>query len=303
MSYRIDPALPVDAELRRIAGEELATMRSQLKEMPEGRQRALHMTRKSIKRLRGLLRLIRKGDEEFYSQQNARLRDLARALSRQRDADAVVETLDRLLEREKDGDKRDLLNTAHETLDLRRARIIEEEKSRRDLIPFALAEIDEVEHAFAALDLPADADEGAKLLASGARRIITKARKAFKHARKRGDEHDFHEMRKSVKYHWMHLGLLGPMWPGSRLSRRKRAERLGDVLGELNDIANLSTLLESDEFTLDAKAEKLLQKRLAQREKQLRRQALAHAEELFDKEGKKLRRKIERVMQREKQDH
>jgi len=278
MSYRIDPALPVDAEIRRIAGEELSTMRSQLKEMPEGRQRALHMTRKSIKRLRGLLRLIRKGDEEFYHAQNSRLRDLARALSRQRDADAVVETLDRLLEREKDDDKRDLL-------------------------PFALTEIDDVEHAFAALDLPTDADEGAKLLASGARRIITKARKAFKHARKRGDEHDFHEMRKSVKYHWMHLGLLGAMWPGSRLSRRKRAERLGDVLGDLNDVANLSALLGSDEFSLDAKAEKLLQKRLAQREKQLRRQALAHAEELFDKEGKKLRRKIERVMQREKQDH
>ncbi|WP_336055628.1 CHAD domain-containing protein [Nitratireductor sp. CH_MIT9313-5] len=303
MSYRIDPALPVDAELRRIAGEELATMRSQLKEMPEGRQRALHMTRKSIKRLRGLLRLIRKGDEDFYHAQNARLRDLARALSRQRDADAAVETLDRLLEREKDDDKREVLGTAHRALDQRRVQIIEEEAGRSDLIPSALEEIDTVEHAFAALALPADADEGAKLLASGARTMITKARKAFKHARKRGDEHDFHEMRKSVKYHWMHLGLLGPMWPGSRLSRRKRAERLGDVLGELNDIANLSHLLKADELSLDPKAAKLLQKRIGQREKQLRRQALAHAEELFDKEGKKLRRKIERVMQREKQDH
>ncbi|KFB11361.1 CHAD domain-containing protein [Nitratireductor basaltis] len=303
MSYRIDPALPVDAELRRIAGEELAIMRGQLKEMPEGRQRALHMTRKSIKRLRGLLRLIRKGDEEFYHEQNARLRDLARELSRQRDADAAVETLDRLRDREKDAEKLELLGLAHDRLDQRRIRIIEEERARRDLIPFALEEIDETEHAFAALALPTDPDEGAKLLSGGARAMITKARKAFKHARKRGDDEDFHEMRKSVKYHWMHLGLLGSMWPGSRLSRRKRAEKLGDVLGELNDISNLTELLGNGEVALDAKAEKLLQKRLAQREKQLRKQALAHAEELFDKEGKKLRRKIERAMQREKRDH
>ena len=63
-------------------------------------QEAIHDTRKALKRLRALVRLLRAElGERQYKREHAILRDAARRLAGARDAEVMVGTLDALLER------------------------------------------------------------------------------------------------------------------------------------------------------------------------------------------------------------
>ncbi|WP_265520064.1 CHAD domain-containing protein [Nitratireductor luteus] len=295
MSYRIDPALPVDREVHRIADEETAAIVAVLEAMPEGRQTAVHAARKRLKRLRGLLKLIGNGNKEFHDRFNVLFRDLQRALSHARDADALVETVDRFRSDGKAGP--DDLQAIREHLTSRRDRIVHETSAFDEARAATLSDLRAAREAFAELELPDHPEEGAALLAHGARAMVQKAKKSLKHARKRGEADDFHELRKALKYHWMHLGLLGDMWPGASSARRNRANALGDLLGELNDIANMYDLLDAEEHVIRApESVARFRKKLEKREKALRKAILTRADALLEGEGKKLRKKIGRAM-------
>jgi len=63
-------------------------------------ERAVHETRKALKRLRALLRLLRHElGEQTYARENAALRDVAAQLSSARDAAVMLSTLDGLIQR------------------------------------------------------------------------------------------------------------------------------------------------------------------------------------------------------------
>lgn len=295
MSYRIDPALPVDREVHRVADEEITAIIAGLETLPGGRQMAVHAARKRLKRLRGLLKLIGGGNEAFHDRFNMLFRDLSRALSHARDADALVETADRFLEDGKAGSND--LRALREHLACRRDRIVHETNAFDEARAATLAGLRAAREAFAELELPDHPEEGAALLARGARDMVQKAKRALKRARKRGGADDFHELRKTLKYHWMHLGLLGDMWPGASSARRTRANTLGDLLGELNDIANMYRVLDVEEQALGApESVARFRRKLEKREKALRKTILARADALLEGEGKKLRKKISRAM-------
>lgn len=297
MSYCFDPALPVDAEVRRIAGEEIAAILTLLEQAPEGRQRSLHGARKRLKRLRGLLKLVREGDAAFCERENQRFRDIARSLSAVRDADALVETLERF-SATADAAAAPALAVIRDHLERRRQRIVREH-AERDAVPAALAALREAQAALEALRLPSGRAEGARLLARGARAMVSKARKALKTARKGGQAEDFHELRKALKYHWMHLNLLGHMWPGRTKADRRRADQLAEKLGELNDISAMYDVLAREEAEIGApEAVRTFRKLLAAREKTLRKSCLRQAAVLLDGEKKKLRARIEREMRK-----
>ncbi|WP_159593723.1 CHAD domain-containing protein [Chelativorans xinjiangense] len=297
MSYCFDPALPVDVEVRRIAGDEIATIAALLREAPEGRQHSLHGARKRLKRLRGLIKLVREGDEDFHARENRRFRDMARSLSAARDADALVETLDRFTTGPGARAAAELA-VIRTYLENRRDRIVREH-AERDAVPAALASLAEAQAALEALALPRTRQEGARLLARGARAMVATARRALKMAKKGGGAEDFHELRKALKYHWMHLSLLGHMWPGRTPAHRRRADRLAEKLGELNDICAMYHMLDQEEAEIAAPdAVSTFRKLLATREKTLRKACLSQAAALLEGEGKKLRSKIEREMRK-----
>ena len=67
---------------------------------PEDVDMGIHLARKSMKRVRGLIRLVR--DEigyDVYRNENVVLRDVARHLAPARDGYILVETLDRVVDR------------------------------------------------------------------------------------------------------------------------------------------------------------------------------------------------------------
>lgn len=283
MNYHFDLSLPVEAEFRRIAHEEIETIENLLRDAPEGRQRAVHEARKGLKRLRGLLKLVKAGNPDFARSENERLGKISRNLSITRDADALIEALDRLSDRNMKRKNITRISPIRAYLEQRRDRIVHEQAESATIIRDT---IDGLQESRAAFDRTSLSGEGLELLANGYDRMLAKARKSMKKARKKREAEAFHDLRKMLKHHWMHLQLLEDM-PGISPARKKHAERLGNRLGQLNDIYAMFDVLDREGRKIAAsEAEQLLRKTLRKRENSLRKNCLKLSQELLAKRQK-----------------
>ena len=90
MPYRFKPAEAVSEAVKRIVSEEIeSSVEGLASPSPENRDRAVHQARKSIKKIRGLLRLLRPRLGATFRRENKRFRRLGRDLSQLRDAAAL----------------------------------------------------------------------------------------------------------------------------------------------------------------------------------------------------------------------
>ncbi len=96
MKDRIDPHKSLAGEIRRIVADEISRATADLETARTKPEKGFHETRKRLKKLRALFRLVRSADRAFWSAENIRLRDVARDLAGAREAAALVETVDRL---------------------------------------------------------------------------------------------------------------------------------------------------------------------------------------------------------------
>ena len=234
MPYAILPEDPsVEAALRRIAKEEAEGALAQIG-APGDLGPRVHAMRKTVKKLRGLLRLVQPVFPHAKAE-NAVLRDAGRVLSGLRDAAVQLATIERLTE----GIPKD-----------RRARLLapfQDEARQHDAqaAPQSLP-------AFAAMASLRDRSENWRLrrdgwnaLEPGLATTWTAARKALKAARHDPEPDNLHEWRKRVKDHWYQARLLRPLWPHLMDPHIVAADELGEVLGQVNDLAVLRERLEA----------------------------------------------------------
>src|SRR5262245_16407187 len=93
MAFRFKLNEPVEKGFRRIGLEQIERAERQLS-ASESLEVATHETRKSLKRVRALLRLARPGlGDTIYRAENARFREIGALLSSARDSDVVLETV------------------------------------------------------------------------------------------------------------------------------------------------------------------------------------------------------------------
>lgn len=246
MSDRIRPGEPLTDEVVRIAGKQYGKAIRILRDEPKGRYEAIHDARKRFKRLRGLYRLVREAAPEFCARENARLRDTARTLSAVRDATALVEALDRLLGDCETDECRDALTSVRERLAGRRDAIA---AGQTDLDARMAAAIEACEAGITSLrdlKLPGGGKTAVGVLARGASKTYGRAVKALARARETDAPADWHELRKHVKYHWTHLQLLRPAWPGVMDARADVADQVAEALGDDHDLAVLSALIAAE---------------------------------------------------------
>jgi CHAD domain-containing protein len=234
MPYSIQPSdEDVESALRRIAREEaegaLAAIRAEVDLGPR-----VHEMRKAVKKLRGLLRLVRPVFPEAGAE-NAVLRDAGRGLSGLRDAAVQLATLEDLSEGMDAARRADLLAPFQEAAPHHDARAGSEM-----LPPFA--------DAMASLR---DRSEGWTLrrdgwdaLEPGLKATWEAARKAMKQARRHPEPEHLHEWRKRAKDHWYQARLLHPIWPAMMKPHVEAADELGEVLGDINDLAVLRERLD-----------------------------------------------------------
>lgn len=281
--FRHDDA-SVEAGFRRIAGEQLARAVASLEDdgaLHEG----VHDARKRIKKLRGLLRLVRPGFKAF-APENATLRDAARTLSGLRDHAAMIEALDRLAARYPD--RVDAARTApfRSVLEARR-----DEAAGANDLPERIEAFREV------LREAKDRAEGWRLkargweaLGPGLAQIYGQGREAMAVAHKTARGEDFHEFRKRVKDHGYHARLLAPVWPVLMEPYAALLDDLGEVLGEQHDLVALAPVVAAS--GLEPEVRGALEDLIAEERRRLEARALVIGARVYAERPKSMARRM-----------
>lgn len=226
--------------LRRVADSQIGRALDEIDDDDLSRSELIHQLRKRCKKLRGLIRLVRPGFED-YSDENRTFRDAARLLSPVRDAAAMVETVERV----KDRFSRQLAPNAfgemYSNLKFRRIDL-DADDIREKLVEIRKTFLDARERA-GAWAVEGDDDD---VIAGGLKKTFKRARKAMAKARETGDGDDFHEWRKRVKYHWYHARLLKRTWPDAMDAHRSLAKSLSDDLGDHHDLVVFGRLMDAE---------------------------------------------------------
>ena len=236
MPYRFKHRETVPQNVKRIAAEQLNSAITLLNgKHGMKREHSVHEVRKTVKKTRALLRMVRPELGDFFREENLRLRDIGRKLSEWRDAGALIGTLDKLRQEKRNGAARKALEPVRKQLKLQK-RQIEERAAARRLLPGLATELRQARRAIRHLPLETD---GFKSIEAGLKRTFRDGRKALALARKSRRIEDYHEWRKRVKDHWYHVRLLNKVWGDVMSGYEQSLKQLEDALGE--DI-NLSLL-------------------------------------------------------------
>ncbi|HEY2719612.1 MAG TPA: CHAD domain-containing protein, partial [Solirubrobacteraceae bacterium] len=274
-------------------------------------EQRVHEARKALKRLRALMRLLRDElGEQVYERESALLRDTGRRLAHARDAAVLLSTLDRLL-----ADEPDKLAARRGVVRLR-ARLQREREGAAEL---ALS--NGASHVEALADLRAmrvrvstwqlRGRDGIEAVEPALERLYGKGRRRMRKAiRARGERkrtRSLHAWRKRVKDLRYAAEMLDRSGTKSAKGKRhgksaqrefakriaKRADDLGELLGEEHDLAVLGQRVRAEAKvkraggTVGTRTRRLLLARIAKRRKKLRKRALRDGRELYERKPKR----------------
>jgi CHAD domain-containing protein len=287
MPFRFKLSETFEDGCRRIGREQIERALAQL-DGGADRAVAVHETRKSLKRLRALLHLIRPAlGDDAYRAENARLREIGQLLSGARDRQVLFETVGKLessatlLRKNIANQVREALlgmnghgNTAVEADAMKQAQGMLNEAGRR----------------FARLRLPG---KGFEVIGPGLESTYRRGRRAMRAAYPAQTAEAFHEWRKETQRHWRHMMLFSRAWIETIGARAAAAREISQVLGDDHDLAMLSSFVRSSYasgLAEDAKA--TIEKLASQRQRELRTLARPMGDRLFAEGAKNLRRRV-----------
>jgi len=240
MSYRLGISEPLADSVRACAREQLSGAVRQLEQPGKDPVTAVHEARKHLKKARALLRLLRAqlGDD-VYRRENGALRDAAARLSRTRDADVLVATVDGLADRAA-GRLPEASFAA-----LRDALRAEAAAGRGDgTAPDAAAVAQELRAAQERVaGWPLDG-AGWEPVVAGIARAYARGVRERAAAEAEPTVEQLHEWRKRVKDLWYHHRLLKAVWPPVTKAYGEEAHLLSELLGDDHDLAVLRGRLE-----------------------------------------------------------
>jgi len=302
--------------LRRVALGRLDHAIELLESRPVGiDEETVHELRKALKRLRAIVRLLREelGAKRF-AREDATLGDCARRLSGARDAEVLVDTLDALLRREpklaKHGSGKRGSRKRRGGVRALRAQLIAERDAASagddpELRRAVIADLRTIRERVAAWELRERPQDPTRLSARGIERLYREGRRRMRAARRRGDFESMHAWRKRVKALRYAAETLDrgeatrKTKSGRRLHRvARRADRLGEALGEEHDLALLARAVRerSELFAGWRKQRKRLLKMIARRRKRLRKRALREGERLYRRRPQRFVRRLRKAL-------
>jgi CHAD domain-containing protein len=242
--YRLHEDETVPDGIRRIARGQLDDASDQLGKA-SGRQigYAVHETRKSLKRLRALVRVVRAAlGDDTYRRENAEFREAGRLLSRSRDSKVLIETLFGLTERSSEELPVEATAELRARLEDEHEQAFDALKEDRTVVDSVLAKLKCARGRTAGWTFESD---GFESLAPGLERVYRRARNRMQTAAAEPTTENLHEWRKRVKDFWHASQIVRPASP-KRLKRLgKRAHQLSDLLGDDHDLALLRDYVEA----------------------------------------------------------
>ena len=235
--YKFDPnGEAPSAAFRAIAIDQLDEALSDLDTPDSSERSAVHEARRRTKKLRGLLRLVRAGFDDF-DQENVALRDAASILSHLRDREVQHETLAALAAWRPTPLLTRLLATSDEAAP-------HDDRAALDEFRGRLQELRQrAEHW--TLSRP-----GKDTLAAGLRRNNRTARRRMHKAGRDDAPEQFHEWRKGNKAHGFQLDLLRKAAPETIEGDLEVVDKLSAVLGQHHDLVVLRAAAEKNHLPL-----------------------------------------------------
>ncbi len=215
----------------RIARAQLAEALRALGQRPLS-DKAVHAARKSLKKARAMLRLLRPSmGRAAYHRENAALRDIARPLSELRDARVLLQTLEQLARRSRGG-RPSGIRELQRMLRLEHAAVRASLLQGDGALVGQLQALREAHHRAGRWRV---GRRGWTVLGAGLRRVYGQGRRTLALARTDPAADRLHEWRKQPKYLWHELQVLEPLGPA--VARRAGlAHRLADALGRDHDL-------------------------------------------------------------------
>ena len=292
MPYHLKPGERVPAGVKRIAREEIEAAVSQLRGRGDAhRDRAIHEARKNVKKIRGLLRLMRPELGEIYFRENIFFRAAGMQLSKFRDAGAMVETFDALREKYRDELGRGGLSSIRRGL-IARKRQAEKQGGIEAVLDQTAVALRRSAKRIGTWPLTST---GFEAIAPGLQATFRSGRKALARARKHPLPENYHEWRKRVKDHWYHVRLLEGIWDETMPAYERRLKDLETWLGEDHNLVVLQDTVMAEPGLYGQKTEiELFVKLLREYRKELRGDALALGERIYDEEPGHFTRRIRR---------
>jgi CHAD domain-containing protein len=248
MNYQFVIQARISQEIIRVVSEQAIFAIECLQGM-EDRHEGIHEARKSLKKVRAVLRLSRTALlPETFLQANRTARDLGRELSGLRDASALIEALDKLREFHPEWMDAESFFEVRALLETRRDLLF------REMIEEANIDQSVIEHlkafrTWAATWKPTQRSFQ-QAFQPGLETIYAQGIEAFHLAFAQPSAHHFHEWRKRVKDLWYHVLLLEACWPAVMIPFGDTLHSLSDVLGDEHDLNVFHELLSQGNLSL-----------------------------------------------------
>jgi CHAD domain-containing protein len=236
--FAIDFARPLPAELTRIVLEQLDLACALLAAPGDDIHDAVHEARRAIRRIRALLQLLRPGLGAASADAVRPFRDAGRALSALRDAQSVIEGVERLATRAPELMPDSVRGALVARLARRRNAVLRREAGLLDAVGERLA---------AARDGVGSWTVGADYATvwQGLRRGYARAARALARTRRERTEQRLHRWRQRARDHWLQLELLAGVWPSVVGAQAHAAHRLAQRLGAERDLLLVARRLEA----------------------------------------------------------
>jgi CHAD domain-containing protein len=244
VSYQFENDEPVATGVRRIVREEIASARERLKRCRvQDRDASIHEVRKSVKRVRAILRLMQPVLEENYVAEAEAWRDMGRKLSPLRDAGAIIGVFDHIRGRYEKPLEIDIRNNL-----LAGKRKLEDTGSGPGVLVSVAAGMKRAEARLKKWPLTG---EGFPAIAAGLEQTYRRGAKALRLAGKDPSAENLHSLRKRVKEHVYQVRLLEGVWDGHLRHHERSAAKLDKMLGERQDLAVLQTKIRNSGSSKD----------------------------------------------------
>lgn len=304
MTYELEPAQPLDAEVRRIATELIDHAIAQIDGTKAAthdaiHHEAVHEVRKDCKKLRGLLRLVRPTVPTLYKHENAAFRDVAASLSVLRDAEAAIETFDALIDHFCDNIDPESLAPLRQRLEEHKAQVAAGAQALDEQLDLARTALVAASERVPGWELPSEVtdpadDAGWSIIGPGLCKTYKRGRRAMQAAYAQPGVAAFHEWRKRAKYLRYQVRLLRASWPRVLKATHKETKQLGDLLGDDHDLAVLEQIIEeAEELNPTHDDEQMLLALAAQRSAQLRNAAYWLGSRLYAEKPKHLDQRMQ----------
>jgi hypothetical protein len=290
VGYRLDPHQPVAHEVRRIAARQLELAIAGLLAPGDARDDSVHTTRRHIKKVRALIRLVRPALGSRYRAVNRRLRVVSRLLAPISDGQATVETLMRVAERRGSDLPAELTANVREML-VRRETMAYEDAALEDVFDPAAALLRAERDAVSDWRLR---ETGFRAIAAGLAQTARAGRRAMARATAGSRSQDYHTWRQRVKDQWLHARLLQARCGDGLALDERRLEALDGYLGEWHNCAILREALRTDSMLNRSDAARCL-RAVRRYEGELRRRARRLGKAIYFETSKDFVRRVRRL--------